>query len=273
MQGRGPCGWLRRLWKGIGVNERQKYERRCIGCDKAMVSERSKCSSCRRQVHISKGGVVDHLRPRPCAWCGQDFRPWKQSRRRPSATFCSRECKAARFWLGKSSVIPWASCLECRSWLIARKNRKRCPRSECQPPAYVPIGGVTKAVSCFRCGVVFPTVARQGRYQCGPCRIEATREERRQRKAKRKAMQSGVDREPYRRQAIFERDRWVCQLCRKRVSKTAVVPHPKAATIDHILPTANGGADCPANVQLAHFECNWRKADKGEPQQLRLIGA
>lgn len=82
----------------------------------------------------------------------------------------------------------------------------------------------------------------------------------------------GVYRERYRNVDIFERDRWRCQLCGGKVNRGAVVPHPKAPTIDHILPRACGGTDVPANVQLAHFECNWQKADRGGPEQLRLIG-
>jgi 5-methylcytosine-specific restriction endonuclease McrA len=37
---------------------------------------------------------------------------------------------------------------------------------------------------------------------------------------------------------------------------TKAVPHPKAPTIDHIIPLAHGGDDTRANVQLAHFLCN-----------------
>lgn len=52
---------------------------------------------------------------------------------------------------------------------------------------------------------------------------------------------------------------------------TKAVPHPKAPTIDHVLPLAAGGDDVRANVQLAHFECNWKKRDGGT-QQLMLVG-
>lgn len=70
---------------------------------------------------------------------------------------------------------------------------------------------------------------------------------------------------------IAARDRRTCQLCRRRVAMTKAVPHPKAPTIDHVLPIAAGGQDIRANVQLAHFECNWRKSDGGT-QQLALVG-
>jgi 5-methylcytosine-specific restriction endonuclease McrA len=52
---------------------------------------------------------------------------------------------------------------------------------------------------------------------------------------------------------------------------TKAVPHPKAPTIDHILPIACGGNDTRANVQLAHFICNSRKGTRGS-QQLALAG-
>jgi len=50
-----------------------------------------------------------------------------------------------------------------------------------------------------------------------------------------------------------------------------VVPHPKAPTVDHIVPVSEGGDDTRANVQLAHFVCNSVKGARGS-QQLALIG-
>ena len=64
---------------------------------------------------------------------------------------------------------------------------------------------------------------------------------------------------------MFQRDRWTCQLCGKRVVRSAVVPHPRAPVIDHIVPLAAGaevgGVDAPWNVQCAHFLCNSYKRD------------
>lgn len=88
---------------------------------------------------------------------------------------------------------------------------------------------------------------------------------------RRKARRRRVVHEPYTLAEIAARDRNVCQLCRRRVAMTKQVPHPKAPTIDHVLPIAAGGDDTRANVQLAHFECNWMKRDGGT-QQLALVG-
>jgi 5-methylcytosine-specific restriction endonuclease McrA len=81
----------------------------------------------------------------------------------------------------------------------------------------------------------------------------------------------GVTTEPYTMAEIALRDRFICGLCHKRVAMTRAVPHPRSPTIDHVIPLADDGHDVRANVQLAHFECNWRKGSRGT-QQLALIG-
>lgn len=119
---------------------------------------------------------------------------------------------------------------------------------------------------CRQCGKDIVCGAK-----CADC-LAATRLERKRReRRRRRALKRGAASEPYTLAEIAERDRHRCQLCRKRVAMTKQVPHPKAPTIDHILPLAAGGDDTRANVQLAHFECNWMKRDGGT-QQLALVG-
>ena len=74
--------------------------------------------------------------------------------------------------------------------------------------------------------------------------------------------------------AIYERDKWICQLCRKPVKRGLVSPDPGSPSIDHILPLVEGGTHEPANVQLAHLGCNRRKQRYvyGNGEQLRLLG-
>lgn len=62
------------------------------------------------------------------------------------------------------------------------------------------------------------------------------------------------------RRKVFERDGWTCRICRKPVDREAKVPHPKAPTVDHVVPLALGGAHVYTNVQTAHFICNSRKS-------------
>jgi 5-methylcytosine-specific restriction endonuclease McrA len=78
--------------------------------------------------------------------------------------------------------------------------------------------------------------------------------------------------EPIKPSEIYERDGWRCKLCHKKVNKRLKYPHPKSASLDHIVPMAEGGGHVKANVQLAHFICNSLKSAGGSAEQLRLIG-
>ncbi|WP_408995823.1 HNH endonuclease [Streptomyces europaeiscabiei] len=88
---------------------------------------------------------------------------------------------------------------------------------------------------------------------------------------RRRAAKRGRPSEPYTTAEIAARDRFRCQLCGGRVAMRQAVPHPKAPTIDHVVPVSEGGDDTRANVQLAHFVCNSVKGPRGS-QQLALIG-
>ena len=74
------------------------------------------------------------------------------------------------------------------------------------------------------------------------------------------------------RHRVFERDKWTCQLCGKRVNRKATAPHPHAPTLDHVIPLSEGGEHTETNAQLAHFRCNTRKGNRGGGEQLALIG-
>jgi 5-methylcytosine-specific restriction endonuclease McrA len=61
-------------------------------------------------------------------------------------------------------------------------------------------------------------------------------------------------RAPIDREAIFERDGWLCGICGEPVEADD-------ATLDHIVPISLGGADEASNVRLAHSLCNSRRGD------------
>jgi len=59
----------------------------------------------------------------------------------------------------------------------------------------------------------------------------------------------------YSKKMVIERDNFVCQYCKKKLS-------PSSATIDHVLPRARGGKSTFENTVAACAPCNTRKADK-----------
>jgi hypothetical protein len=87
---------------------------------------------------------------------------------------------------------------------------------------------------------------------------------------KRRAKKNGVGAEKINDTDIYERDKWVCQLCKKKVSKKLKYPNPLSPSIDHIIPLSKGGPHSRANVQLAHLRCNI-KTGIGGIKQPRLF--
>lgn len=78
--------------------------------------------------------------------------------------------------------------------------------------------------------------------------------------------------ESYTLDEIARRDGFRCGLCHRRVDLTTPAPQPRSPSIDHVVPLSRGGDDTRANVQLAHRACNVRKNNRGEAQQLALLG-
>jgi hypothetical protein len=108
------------------------------------------------------------------------------------------------------------------------------------------------------------------RRRCDACK----QERQRARDCWRGAKKRGVARPVEARvspQRIAERDGWRCHLCRRRVSRLLVAPHPRSASIDHLVPLVDGGSHEPVNLRLAHPGCNSRRGASG-PAQLLLVG-
>lgn len=62
--------------------------------------------------------------------------------------------------------------------------------------------------------------------------------------------------------AVYERDGWVCQLCRLPIDPAVPWPDSMSPSVDHVVPLARGGEHSMANAQAAHLGCNSRKCDR-----------
>lgn len=176
-----------------------------------------------------------------CVHCGTT---WKT--RRKSATYCSAACQAAHQW--GTSEERGRQARKAARW---RKATRRAARA-----ATGTAGRVRwRAGRCLRCEQGFISSQPGVGYCSVRCRKKGAKERRR-------ARQYEAYVEPVRRIQIFHRDGWICQLCDLPVDRGAAVPHPLAATLDHIIPLARGGTHEPSNVQLAHFLCNCTKSDQ-----------
>lgn len=189
-----------------------------------------------------------------CDWCGR-----RHETPRSNGRFCSRTCYGAmRGYEAGMNVCPLP------------KSHPAVPPLPPREPARWPSCRVF-FTTCVVCGVLFATPYTV--MTCGEgCAEVKRRDDRREAKHRRRARQRNAFVAPVFRRKIFERDRWRCHICGKTTRRSAVVPHPLAPTLDHLIPLADGGTHEPANVRTAHFSCNSLKNCRGGGEQLMLIG-
>lgn len=89
------------------------------------------------------------------------------------------------------------------------------------------------------------------------------------RKHVRRARLRGVESERVLISVLFERDKGICGICKKRVYKNARDLFMRPSH-DHILPVFNGGANTYANSRLTHLRCNIARGSRGTAQ-LRFL--
>lgn len=88
----------------------------------------------------------------------------------------------------------------------------------------------------------------------------------------RRARLRDPDAESIDRNLVGVRDGWRCGLCATPVDQRLPYPHPRSASLDHIIPLSKGGRHLYENVQISHLNCNVAKGNRGGGEQLLLIG-
>lgn len=185
------------------------------------------CSdSCRAAAHPKPPEAQRGLRP--CEFCGWTFMGNHAGHR-----FCDPRCAAAargldqglRISCDRFSVILWQECRDC--------------------------------------GETWPSTFAQNT-RCPDCQVVHRRAVKQMRNAFRRGAPTGTG-EVITDLEIFERDGWVCRLCGDPVLPFIRCPHPRSASIDHIVPVSQGGQHVALNLQLAHFGCNSAKRDRMVP--------
>jgi hypothetical protein len=258
----------------------------CADCGKGMHRSPSsrpqgqaRCQDCRRssrQEPKPKRIVGTGKSWRDCEVCDQRYRAKQKEQRtcgrRCGAQINSRIIQAAP----KSCAVHWSSCLVCGTW-ITQLGKVTCAGGVCriqhslakQRAAYVPTARPT-TVPCEDCGRPHTTPTA---FNCGVCKRCQKRRKRRLygENHRQRARHFGVRYEHVDAQRVFERDRWCCQLCGRKVNRAVKYPHPDYPSLDHVIPMSRGGDHGYANVQCAHFLCNSTKGVGGS-QQLALIG-
>lgn len=224
-------------------------------------------------------------RPASCAVCGNGFESYASTGAPDGWTKCCSQACAAVSRSIRSGVMARNSrvvfrtrhghCETCGRHMQVVSGARYCS-AECRPSLY---GWHPSVRACAYCGVEF-TQERKWQACCSVDCIEASR--KRAAKAARKTPKGrasrkadkairrarcAIEAEQIDPLAVFARDKWTCQLCRKRTPERLrgqmVADAPE---LDHIIPLALGGGHTWANVQCACRECNGRKGAKARGQ-------
>ncbi len=205
------------------------------------------CQICGSEVASSGKG-----RPRKyCLGCGPRKRPLSAA-----TTAICPVCEAAFIVAGNMRYCSAA----CR--YTARDVTRRVPCASCGEPIHRsstsrPVGEA-RCRGCWRnpCGTL--SAYRRG-CRCVECR-KANAEASRQ--YGRFVRHQWID--PRERAAIYERDGWICQLCREPVDLIAHHLNARAPTLDHIEPRSLAlfPDHRPTNLRTAHRGCNSARGNR-----------
>jgi 5-methylcytosine-specific restriction endonuclease McrA len=237
-----------------------------------------------------------------CLQCGSPFSPNRQG---PPRKYCTQQCSSRAYHLrrmdegrslnrtmhervcvvcGGKWMTPKAKATHCSPACIAaarfgpERHPRRAPYSERMIAARgrqrrasrgtTGKGTVWTEGPCRRCGTRFlsKTSALTSATYCGRRCKQGDIGDRRRARIK----HNFVD--VVRRSRVFERDGYRCHICGQKTDRTKCVPHPRAPTIDHLIPIALGGEHSHVNVATAHFLCNATKSSTGAGDQLALLG-
>lgn len=241
---------------------RKEQPRRKAG-NPCSICGKPKAVGAKGELPCRKCSGVGSRKPRPCEICSNNYKPTYTLQRT-----CGRTCGSVLKDQQKpprpapASKVNWLECKDCGSPYTSR-TRRRCG---CDAPRTRVF--ITDCRVCTRCFVSPYTNST-----CSDeCADRKRRQDRRLSKDKRRALKRDAYRADVSPAKIYARDGYRCKLCGKKLNMKVVVPHPKAPTIDHIVPLAQGGLHEPRNAQAAHFICNSIKSDRGGNEQLLLIG-
>ena len=198
------------------------------------------CPDCRRADR----------RDKPCLRCGN-----------PTASrskYCSRNCLARARERPRELAVyignPQLNQRPQRPAAVTKRTKRRFTSGRCK-----------------YCESWFITTNAAHRTCSAECQAANQSDNVRAGKHRRRAVKMRAFVQNVHRKSVFERDGYRCHLCRRKADPTKRAPHPKAPTIDHVIPLAEGGTHEPLNCRTACFMCNSRKGSRGGGEQLLLI--
>lgn len=273
------------------------FQKDCISCSVRFEAKSRKtkyCHSCvltvvKARSHATRAANAHARLARICLICSASFF-MKRIGKSYEGKYCSRECLAnSKRRYPSKSARKKAENLRRKSRLGPQPVKVRATKS-CQSCGAVS----TKSICSSACSLEISRRQREADFQAQLCRCQECKREfatafgARRRKycsnicARKhtKRISKGIDRARRKSAAIetvnpikvFDRDKWLCQLCGIKTPRSLRgTNEPNAPEMDHIHPLASGGAHSYANTQCACRKCNGIKGNT-PLGQLRLFG-
>lgn len=230
------------------------------------------CRKMCRSHYESEMGFVQ-VRPKAkyaCIDCGVEYeRQIRDARGEPRCHPCA--CKYG--WslrepapvYESSSVVVGLVCAHCESIFTARHRASKFCSERCgKESAAIRLGYRNR--SCGQCGALLGY--RSTSQLCAECRLTNLAARRKVARAGRdssdrnhrhRARKFGGKHESVNRSKVFERDGWMCGICKESIFKSVKYPDLMSVSLDHIVPLSRGGGHLYSNVQASHLGCNITK--------------
>lgn len=246
--------------------------RQCLVCGGSFQTRDERkvtCSLACRTWRISHPGVRIDRDGRTCELCHASI----ARTARVGTRYCSTSCQAAaskrRVRENVKPFVRYLHCQHCGNPLHGKRAGAKFCSEKCEYDERNVPGSHLDRVSrrsCEQCGGVIPSEGRIGRKYCSnDCTVRSNQ-------VMRRARRRGLPAEKFSRFEIFERDGWVCHICRKPVERDLSVYGPESPTMDHLIPLAHPATagHVRTNVALAHRRCNIGKNHRVRPQDFGM---
>lgn len=222
------------------------------------------CATCRGMFALRASSRADAIRSRrvicydcsptagqslPCPACLKPF-----VTRKTNQQFCSALCHQRFTQLWRIAI---AECSVCRN--LTTVHGKKLSR-------YTEYGTTQCSPECRK------VVRNQASHDSWVRNYENAKRHARKGRALRRARLAGLPTEVFTHEQVFERDKWICHICKQRIDQRLDWPDPGSAALDHVIPVSKGGPHTLANVAASHSRCNGARGNRGGLEQLRLIG-
>lgn len=226
----------------------------CVGCDAVIpVASTGKipkyCSArCRTWVNNHPGVPTP-----PLEKCGHCDKPLNRAGKKYCSLRCGEIARGARL----AEPLSKRNCAlpECGKEFQPKHRKQRCC---CERHG---------KILCNRDGRAAGRRWSQGKPETRRRNLRAKTQRRRA------AIRGGRQIERFTDLEIFERDHWRCGICHRRVNEALSYPHPRSASLDHVVPLSEDpDGHTRANVRCSHLSCNVKRSNRGGGEQLALVG-